>query len=373
MRRACMSKVCLTLTILSLFGASACRAAAPSVTNVRAEQRRGTGYVDITYDLADADTATLDVSAEVSTNGGAVFFTPASLLIGDVGSVARGTGRKIVWNAGTALPPKLYSNVRARITASDKQPPPGMVRIPGGTNAGFAQDFGGYSLTVTAFYMDATEVTKAKWDEVHAWAVSNGYSFNNTGSGKASNHPVHSITRWDIIFWCNARSQKEGKTPCYVDDRGIVCITSQANLHCNFDANGYRLPTNTEWEYAARGGASSRRFPWGDTIDHTWANYYSKWIEGKPYISFDTGYEGYDTRYATGGYPYTSPVGSFPPNGYGLYDMAGNAWERCYSQSDSPLDVHGGSCARNAYRVQCGSTFNIDPPYDPIGFRAVCR
>ncbi len=98
----------------------AATAADPSVTNVRAQQRPGTGYVDITYDLANADTATLYVTVAVSTNGGAVYFIPASGLSGDLGnSVARGTGRKIVWNAGAALPPKLYSNVRVRVTASE--------------------------------------------------------------------------------------------------------------------------------------------------------------------------------------------------------------------------------------------------------------
>jgi formylglycine-generating enzyme required for sulfatase activity len=71
--------------------------------------------------------------------------------------------------------------------------PPGMVRIPSGTNSGTDPDFGAYSLTVAAFYTDATEVTKAKWDEVYTWAIANGYGFDNAGSGKAANHPVHTV------------------------------------------------------------------------------------------------------------------------------------------------------------------------------------
>ncbi len=140
----------------------------------------------------------------------------------------------------------------------------GMVRIPGGTNSG-SDDFGAYSLTVSSFYMDRTKVTKAQWDRVYNWAVSHGYSFDNAGSGKASNHPVQNVNWYDCVKWCNARSEMEGKTPCY----------NLSTWSCDFNANGYRLPTSDEWEYAARGGLSGKRFPWGDTITHSQANYYS--------------------------------------------------------------------------------------------------
>ncbi len=356
-----------------LLGTWMCRAADPEVTNVRAAQRPGTGLVDVTYDLADADTATLWVTAAVSTNGGAAFFTPASGLSGDLGSVARGTGKAILWAAGAALPPKLYHNVKAQVTASDVAPPPpsGMVLIPGGTNSGTNQDYatypdyGAYSLTVETFHMDATEVTKAQWDAVYTWAVAHGYSFSNAGSGKASNHPVHTVNWYDCVKWCNARSEKEGRTPCY----------NLSTWACNVSANGYRLPTNTEWEYAARGGASSRRFPWGDRIDHTRANYYSYWYDGVPRFSYDDGYQGYDTRYSTGGYPYTSPAGAFAANGYGLYDMAGNVWEWCNDSSGSDRAFRGGSWLDNAGSALCQTRAWYYPDFASSysGFRAVCR
>jgi formylglycine-generating enzyme required for sulfatase activity len=242
--------------------------------------------------------------------------------------------------------------------------PSGMVAIPAGTNSGTDPDFGAYSLTVAAFYMDATEVTKAKWDEVYTWALTNGYTFFNAGSGKAADHPVQTVSWYDCVTWCNARSQKEGKTPCY----------SLSDWSCNFSANGYRLPTSEEWEYAARGGLSNKRFPWGDVIDQTRANYNGNPLSSGGY-AYDTGYLGYDTRYATGGYPYTSPAGAFAANGYGLYDMAGNVWEWRNDTSDSYRYVRGGSWGTDAFRAQCGSSHWYYPAsaYYDFGFRSVCR
>ena len=249
-------------------------------------------------------------------------------------------------------------------------PPEGMVSIPGGTNSGTDPDFGVYSLTVNSFYMDSTEVTKAQWDTVYTWAISHGYSFDNAGSGKASNHPVHTVNWYDCVKWCNARSEMDGRAPCYTVS-GSVYKTGQSSPDCNFDANGYRLPTNDEWEYAARGGLSSKRFPWGDTIAHNRANYYSS--TSYSYDVSDT--RGYHPDYDDGGYPYTSPVGSFAPNGYGLYDMAGNMWEWCNTTSGSYRGIRGGSWSYYAYDSRCGSGdwYNPSLSYFNFGFRSVCR
>jgi len=250
--------------------------------------------------------------------------------------------------------------------------PPGMVAIPAGTNKGIDPDVGAYSLTVEAFFMDATEVTKAKWDEVYTWALTNGYTFVNAGVGKAPSHPVHGLSWFDCVKWCNARSQKEGRVPCYYTGSNTVYKSQVCNAKCNFATNGYRLPTVTEWKYAARGGLIGKRFPWGDVITHKNANYRSM-----PMCVYDNSpTREYHPKFAKGGFPYTSPVGSFSANGYGLYDMAGNVFEWCddMSRLDTDRRICGGDWNFGyASMARCAAGYWIRSDLTVSGFRAACR
>ena len=135
----------------------------------------------------------------------------AALTNDSVPAPANGTG------SVTVLVPMFY-----RVVASvTNLAPSGMVLINAGNNTGSDPDFGAYNLTVSAFYMDSTLVTKAKWDEVYTWAIAHGYTFANAGSGKAANHPVHTVSWHDCAKWCNARSEKEGRPVSYRVDGSV--------------------------------------------------------------------------------------------------------------------------------------------------------
>lgn len=219
----------------------------------------------------------------------------------------------------------------------DPNPPAGMAFIPAGSFAmgdtfpeGSMSALPVHTVWTDEFYIDQKEVTGGLWDEVTAWSGVGDFDWGGGVACKAPDHPVHSVTWIQAIKWCNARSLKEGLLPCYYADAGLTIVykTNQTDPYVDWSANGYRLPTEAEWEKAARGGAAGRRFPWSDsdTIQHSRANYYSSTS-----FNYDTSLtRNYHPSFATNGMPYTSPAGYFAPNGYGLYDMAGNVREWCW-------------------------------------------
>lgn len=293
--------------------------------------------------------------------------------------------------------PTCFYRVVAGVTNRAAPEPAGMVMIPAGgfqmgesLGDGSIDELPVHTVNVSAFYINRTEVTWAKWQEVRTWAATNSYDIGAVGWGKASNHPVQMVNWYDAVKWCNARSQMESKTACYTRGGITYKAGEYDDIACNWAASGYRLPTEAEWEKAARGGPAGQRFPWGAGINHGYANY---WANGSAYTYDTSPYTAYTYHpaYDDVPMPYTSPVGPFTPNGHGLYDMAGNVMEWCWdwydstyygsspgSNPDGPAEgssrvYRGGSWNKGAYNCRAACRYLKDPAnrFLDCGFRTV--
>ena len=200
----------------------------------------------------------------------------------------------------------------APIVVAVKMPaiPTGVYRINNSNGAT------GHEVALTGFSIDQHEVTKAFWDEVYAWAVANGYTFTNAGIAEGPEHPVHSINWYDSVKWANALSERDGHTPCYYTDDNCTQVyrtgeVDLTNYNVRWNVDGYRLPTESEWEVAARGGLEGSKYAWGESASTSKAN-------------FDQSLHGA-----------TLPVGSYPSTGYGLFEIGGNLREWTWDSNET--------------------------------------
>jgi formylglycine-generating enzyme required for sulfatase activity len=163
-----------------------------------------------------------------------------------------------------------------------------------------------HAVRLSPFYMDAKEVTQA---------VYQGLVEKNPSKFKSPANPVEQVDWYHAVLFCNLRSRKEGLKPCY----------DPKSMACDFSADGYRLPTEAEWEYACRAGKQAK-YAWGNDAAALRTYGWFKENSGQK----------------------THPAGQKSPNAWGLYDMHGNVAEWChdayadaYSSTPDAQDPHG--------------------------------
>jgi formylglycine-generating enzyme required for sulfatase activity len=171
-----------------------------------------------------------------------------------------------------------------------------MIHVDGGLfqmgdtfGSGFVNETPVHEVSVSNFYLSKFEVTQKEWIDVMG---------NNPSHFKGDNLPVENVSWFEAIFYCNAKSTKEGLKKVYSED-GI-----------DWTANGYRLPTEAEWEYAAKGGKDSHGYQYSGSND----------ADQVAWSSENSG----ET---------THPVGTKAPNELGFYDMSGNVFEWCWDRA----------------------------------------
>lgn len=212
-------------------------------------------------------------------------------------------------------------------------PPPGpMVTVQGGTMPSSSTAFAGTA--VSRFQIGKYEVSYSEWQNVKSWAIANGYDFRgvDVGQGSADDHPVRDVCYYDAVVWCNARSEKEGLVPVYRTLVGVFRAPSSASLVASESANGYRLPTPVEWEWAARGGVWSQGYTYSggnnlDAVGWYYGNSSGAVVDLDPWSSSTVG---------------TWPRGGKAANELGIHDMSGNISEFCFhDEAANPIGPEG--------------------------------
>ena len=183
---------------------------------------------------------------------------------------------------------------------------PNMVTVQGGTLPAGSELAG---QTVETFQIGKTEVTWGEWKSVRDWAVGHGYvDLAGVGGtypdGADDNFPVTNVSWYHVVKWCNAKSEMEGRTAVYLVNGAVYRSGKIWDVAPETGSNGYRLPSENEWEWAARGGVKTHGYTYSG--------------------SNDVNAVAWTHKNSSNG---TKSVGTKAPNELGLYDMSGNVWE----------------------------------------------
>ncbi len=312
------------------------------------ENRCATMYLDLSYWYCEVDS--LDKSLSL--------LDSAYKLSGRELSVSGVADTVFLHRSMSELSGSRYSMLRARYY-------PVMVEVPGGSF-----DMGSpksdklssdderpvHRVTLSSFMLSATEVTVFQYSLY--CSLTNRDIRENIVWPNSGDHPVVNVSWYDAVSYSNWLSERMGRVKQYSGEETIVV---------NPGSNGYRLPTESEWEYAAGNGSRHTLYSWGNgkpsgsrggnVADETAREKNPDWPV----------FEGYRD-----GYVYTAPVGRFEPNDFGLYDMSGNVWEWCwdwYDYYDDEASTNPQGAEKGGNRVDRGGSGRNEPQYCRAAYR----